>query len=264
MDLSIKNSDVLPEIFMLSSQYFDGMLTDLREFYNKVMQDADLGQKLINFFLKYNNYIAGNYALVKNPVSDICVSLKAFGDKLGAVGGETFAKVKENTDAVVAAAGTFFEFVSNFVVNSKMLVKNNNKTLEYNKANFDNLYGSVYGFLTTLTNCFKELATYSYHLYGDAKFVLAERFEGMSNGLINFIKAVKTKYCASIANFVVGAKVMYFNFAQFGYVQQPYTDIYVIDPNGNFDVQNAGVCIDNILTDFEAAKLQAKKALGIE
>ena len=218
--LTINSNDVLPEIFLSAHNFYNDILVSLQNTpAEQINYDVLLGQ--------FMQYMPNGWAYFKGALSDLCIGIKALGDKLGSLGGESFEKLKQQSDALVSATGVFFNTVAGFDVNS---------------GDIASLLQVAQTYFTSLTTGLKEISSATLHLYGDAKNRLADKFEGMANSMVSFIQMAKIKIVAALANAQIALQYAYQMF------------VPAVSVDAVFPIDGAGVANDDCTVNKEACK----------
>lgn len=215
---TINNKNVLPEIFAMAHRFSEEVSALL----------ANVAPEQVN--QKAPAYLTNGFPYAKAALGDLCVGVKALGDKLGVLGGNSFVLLKEQSDAIVSATGNFF-----------------NKVARYNAENgYAELMQIAKDYLTLLSNTLKELSTATTHLYGDAKCRLGDQFESMENAMVSFFRMAKVKIVAALVDLqiVTAYALQYFDVSniananllnQDGSLNKPACQQIVLSLNPDFD-----------------------------
>ena len=99
---TINNNNVLPEIFDMAQKFSEEVSALL----------ANVAPEQVNEKAPF--YLANGFPYAKAALGDLCVGVKALGDKLGVLGGNSFVLLKEQSDSLVAATGNFFNNVAGY------------------------------------------------------------------------------------------------------------------------------------------------------
>lgn len=217
---TINNNNVLPEILFSAHKFFE-KVSNL--FANVTPQQ--ISNKTVT-------YLSNGFPFVKAGLGDLCVGIKALGDKLGVLGGNSFVMLKENSDALVSATGNFF-----------------------NSLNAENFHAQTKDYLTLLSNSLKEASTATTHLYGDAKCRLGDQFESMENAMVSFFRMAKVKIVAALADLQIAIAYTLQQFA----MPNNLTNTNLQNQDGSLNKQSAGALVLTLVPDFDDAKNLALK-----
>ena len=214
---TVNNNNVLPEIFLSAHNFFEEVSTEL--------------SKLSNVSNKVPAYIAYGWLYAKASLGDLCVGVKALGDKLGVLGGNSFTTLKEQSDALVAATGNFF-----------------------NSINPENFYEQAKNYVTLLSGTMKEISNSTTHLYGDAKNRLNDQFESMENAMVSFFRMAKVKIVAALADAQVAAAFALEYFAGLN-----IANTNLANQDGTLNKQASQQLVLSLIQNFDDAKNLALK-----
>ena len=215
---TVNNNNVLPEIFFSAHKFFEEVSAHLAN--------------LSNASDKVPAYLANGWLYAKAALSDLCVGVKALGDKLGVLGGNSFASLKEQSDNLVSATGNFF-----------------------NSINTENFYEQTKDYVVLLSNAMKEISTATTHLYGDAKNRLGEQFASMESAMVGFFRMAKVKIVAALADLQIATAYTMQQFA----IPNNLTNTNLVNQDGSLNKQIAGALVLTLIPDFDDAKNLALK-----
>lgn len=251
----LSNDKVLPEIFSETGVLFDKVYKDLVSFKESLLlENQTLNVK--SFFEKYSKYQTRGLQILKASIGDLCVGLKALGNKFGSLEGSSFEKLSKTSENVITVTGEFIDFTNNFVISSEQIMQEDQKNVDL----FEELCDNYQKYFLSLNSYFKELSTCTLHLYGDAKNRLQENFNEIKTSLVSFIHMVKIKIVSALANIFVGIQLGYEYFSDLSQIK--FEDIYnekLIDENDEIIIDNVNKLLETIIVNFEEALTQSKK-----
>lgn len=222
--MTISNKNVLPDIFLSFQKTYQELETTLTNTTPDSLNPKMAGA--INNCFPY----------IKSSLSDICVGVKALGDKLGVLGGDSFVLLKQQSDNLVSATGNYFNAVSSYNDCATLL----QQTREY---------------VSLLNNVLKDLSQATTHLYGDAKFRLGEQFENMENSMVSFFRMAKIKIVAGLVDLTIAIaySLQYLGLPNGIYANNLLNQDYTLNKPSCHQAVNA------IVVDFDDAKNLALK-----
>ncbi|MBQ7884862.1 MAG: hypothetical protein IJ318_02050 [Clostridia bacterium] len=235
----INNKDVLPEILLSAHKFYEELLNAL----------ANTTQEQINsqeFATKYSAYMANGWQLYKATLSDLCIGIKALGDKLGTLGGDSFVNLKKSSEKLIEATGKFFNSVVGY---------------DFNSGNAYSLLQIAKTYFEAVTALLKELSTSTKHMYGDAKNRLGAQFAGMENAMVGFIHMAKIKVVASLVNSQIALQYACQTFASAisASIAMPVQNASVLNEDGSLNKLACQNLVATLIVDFDEAKAQALK-----
>lgn len=251
----LSDKKMLPEIFAETSQLFKKVGDDLVTFKDALLL-SDKQANVKTFFEKYIGFQASGLQIFKSSMGDLCVGLKALGNKFGALGGTSFALLNSTSERVIGATGEFINFVTGFVVTSEQVMEKS----EQNVQDFANLCQNVQKYFNEIAPLFADLSEATTHLYGDAKNRLQDKFDSVEKSLVNFIHMAKIKIVSALANAVVGLSIGYDTFAPLTSVNlgRLYEDV-LVGEQGEVDNLKVKQFLSKVIVDFDEAVAQAVK-----
>lgn len=202
------NDKMLPNIFADAKDIYEKILNDL-ELYKESLTLDNEQAKVKTFFETYTKYQTNGLQVFKTAIGDLCVGLKALGNKFGALGGTSFDTLAKTSENVIAVTGEFINYINNFVVTSEQVMQENTQNVNL----FNELSENVQKYFRDMLPLFSDLSESTMHLYGDAKNRLQDKFETVENSLVNFIHMAKIKIVSALATSVVGMELAYNYFA---------------------------------------------------
>lgn len=222
--ITINNKNVLPDIFLSFQKTFQELETTLAN------ATAD------NLSPKMTGCINNCFPYIKSALSDICVGVKALGDKLGVLGGDSFVLLKQQSDKLVPATGNWFNAVASY---------NDCATLLQQTRDYVKLFNNA-------LNDFSRATT---HLYGDAKIRLGEQFDNMENSMVSFFRMAKIKIVAGLVDLVIATACA---MQYLGLANNLYSDS-LLDTNSSVNKLACHQAVNSIVVDFDDAKNLALK-----
>lgn len=243
-ELKISSNEVLPDIFYSVHKFFEGVNEELTSAFNISTQNGTQ-----EFYSKLSNFLNNGFKYLKTGLGDLCVGLKTFGDKLSPLGCGSFNELGLTTSNIVIKTGEFFNFIDNLSINVNELMKQESDLEKCQK-----IYNTISEYLNFMSETMNDCSIYSTHLYGDAKEVLGEKFEKLSEGLLRFIQSVKLKCIIGIGTIVTAFKI----FVDYLNIENSLYEIKVIE-NDTISYANIETLIQEILSDLEQAKAETIK-----
>ena len=217
---TVKNENVLPEILFAAHKFYEEVTNLFASVTSEHIAD------------KTAAYLSNGFLFAKAGLGDLCVGIKALGDKLGVLGGNSFVMLKENSDALVSATGNFF-----------------------NSINAENFYDQAKDYLSLLANALKEVSNATTHLYGDAKCRLGDQFANMESAMVSFFRMAKVKIVAALTDLQIATAYALQYFA----IPNNLTDTNLVNQDGTLNKQSAGALVLTLVPDFDDAKNLALK-----
>ncbi len=251
----LDNNKMLPEIFLETSNLFEKASQDIVTLKESVLlENKEANVKV--FFEKYSKFQEKGLQIFKSSMGDLCVGLKALGNKFGSLGGSSFVLLSDVCNNVIIATGEFISFATSFVLTSEQIMEESTKNVDL----FVDLVENYVKYFVSISNLFKQLKDATMHLYGDAKNRLKSNFAEIESSLVNFIHMAKIKIVSAIANACIGMKLGYDCFS--GLTNIKVENIF---EDNLFDEQGQAnnTAIENLLSKFvkfEEALVQATKA----
>ena len=244
-ELFISSNDVLPEIFFASHKFLNEINGNLDSIFENAKENPE-------FYSNFNNFITNDWKYLKTGLGDLCVGLKTFGDKLASLGGDSFVQLGNTTSVVVSKTGEFFNRVDNLTIEINELMQQDN-----NLEKLDEISTTFKNYFEYLSNALNDCSTYTTHLYGDAKEILGENFERLSEGLLRFIQNVKLKCIVGITTICVSLKIA----LDYLYAQNTLYETKLIEEN---QISNSSILslVIKILNDIELAKIETIKVFN--
>lgn len=222
--ITINNKNVLPDIFLSFQKTFQELETTLAN------ATAD------NLSPKMTGCINNCFPYIKSALSDICVGVKALGDKLGVLGGDSFVLLKQQSDKLVPATGNWFNAVASY---------NDCATLLQQTRDYVKLFNNV-------LNDFSRATT---HLYGDAKIRLGEQFDNMENSMVSFFRMAKIKIVAGLVDLTIAIA---YSLQYLGLQNGIYTN-NLLNQDYTLNKPSCHQAVNAIVVDFDDAKNLALK-----
>lgn len=224
---TVNNKDVLPEIFFSAHKFYQEVSAIIANVTPEQIAD------------KIPAYLTNGFPFAKAALGDLCVGVKALGDKLGVLGGNSFVYLKQHADVLVTATGDMFNMVAS-----------------YPDANEPaDLLQTINEYLNILSNTLKELSNATTHLYGDAKNRLGDQFASMEAAMVSFFRMAKVKIVAALADLQIATAYTMQQFA----IQNNLTDTNLVNQDGSLNKQTAGALVLTLIPDFDDAKNLALK-----
>lgn len=251
----LNNDKMLPEIFSETQQLFQKVLQDLVTFKDSLLIENEQA-KVKTFFEQYVNYQTNGLQVFKTSMGDLCVGLKALGNKFGSLGGTSFDLLAKASEQLIASTGEFINYVTSFIVTTEQVMQES----EQNVQTFNDLSQNVQKYVNELVAIFNDLREATIHLYGDAKNRLQDKFEAVEKSLVNFIHMAKIKIVSALANAFVSIKLGYDYFA--GLVDVKLENVYensLLNKHGEVDKPLTKELLTKIIVNFDEALNQALK-----
>lgn len=243
-ELSINLNNVLPEIFFATNEYLKEVNENLTLAFEKYQENG-----VQDFYSNFNNFLNNGWKYLKTGLGDVCVGLKTFGDKMASLGGESFSNLGVTTSGIVAKTGEFFNYVDNLTIQVNELMQQ-----EPNAEKFEEISNTLKNYIEFLSNSLIECSNNTLHLYGDAKEVLGENFNRLSEGLLRFIQNVKLKCILGITTICVSFKIA----LDYLYAENTVYEMNLLE-DGAVSKDAIGNVIAKVLCDLEFVKVEAKK-----
>lgn len=250
----LDNNKMLPEMFLETCNLFEKVSQDMITLKDSVLLDnKEANVKM--FFEKYSKFQERALQIFKSSMGDLCVGLRALGNKFGSLGGSSFVLLSDVCNNVISATGEFINYVTSFVITSDQIMEENTENVNV----FVDLIENYVKYFVSIANQLKQLKDSTMHLYGDAKNRLKNNFEEVESSLVNFIHMAKIKIVSAIANACIGIKLGYDYFSGLSNIKIEN----VFDDNlFNDQEQIDNTAIVNLLSKFvkfEEALTQATK-----
>ena len=258
MMYTLNNDKMLPEIFAETKDVFEKVLHDMETFKEALLLDNEQ-EKVKAFFEKYSKFQNNGLLIFKTAMGDLCVGLKALGNKFGALGGSSFESLSSSCDQIISSTGNFINYINNFVISTEQIMEKNDKNVDA----FNELCENVQNYFAEILPIFSNLSESTMHLYGDAKNRLADKFESVENSLVNFIHMAKIKIVSALATVCIGVTIAYNYFANL--VDVKLENLYDVNLLNEQDDVNNGLVkelLTKIIINFEEALNQALKAFN--
>lgn len=224
---NVNNKDVLPEIFFSAHKFFEQVSNSIASLNSDVINDNLVA------------YLNHGWLYLKSALGDLCVGVKALGDKLGVLGGNSFAGLKEQSDALVPQTGNLFNMVAG-----------------YNPENgADELLQNTKDYVNFFANALKEISTATTHLYGDAKNRLGDQFESMEQAMVSFFRMAKVK----IVGALIDAQIATAYALQYFGIENDLTQENLLNPDQTLNKPACQQLVVALVVDFDDAKNLALK-----
>jgi len=251
-EILLSSEELIPDILFSAHKFMEQVAENAKTYFEKIKETGTQ-----DFYSKYNLFITNGWNYVKTGLGDLCVGLKAFGEKLSPLGGEAFVNLGNTTSNIINITGELFNYMDNFIIQINELMQENSDI-----SKFDELSNSITSYFSNLASELKSCSIYCTHLYGDAKFVLGESFNNLSEGLIRFIQNVKLKCIVGIATVSVGLKIAY-DYLSENKETVIYNGLNLVQEDKTVSMDYVKQLLDLILSDLEQAKMETLKNFGI-
>ena len=251
-ELLLTSEELIPDIFFATHKFIEGVTEDLNNYFNTVKETSTQ-----SFYVNYSQFLSNGWKYLKAGLGDLCVGLKAFGDKMASLGGDSFTNLGNTATNVVGKTGALFNFMDNLIIQINELMQENS-----DNSKFDEIANTITNYFIELSNAFKNCSTYTTHLYGDAKEVLGENFNNVSEGLLKFIQNVKLKCTTGIATIIVGIKTAYEYLSKNG-ENVIYNQIKLVNEDNTISNDSVKQLLDFVLSDLDLVKAETLKTFGI-
>lgn len=249
------NNKMLPNIFADTKDIYEKVLHDV-ELYKESLTLDNEQAKVKSFFETYTKYQTNGLQVFKTAIGDLCVGLKALGNKFGTLGGRSFETLAKTSEIVIVVTGEFINYINNFVVSSEQIMQENNKNVEL----FNELSENTQKYFRDMLPLLADLSESTIHLYGDAKNRLQDKFESVENSLVNFIHMAKIKIVSALAMAVVGIELGYNYFANLIDVKiESLTQTKLLDDNREMDKTKIKDLLSQMIQNFDEVLIQTNK-----
>ena len=250
----LNDEKMLPEIFLDTNKLFEKVAQDLISFKDSLLLD-NKEANVKAFFEKYSQFQTNGLQIFKTAMGDLCVGLKALGNKFGALKGSSFELLSLTSEKIIASTGEFISFITSFIVSTDQIMQEN----EQNVNSFETLCENVQKYFNDLIPLFKDLSDATMHLYGDAKNRLQDNFSNVESSLVNFIHMAKIKMVSALANASIGIKLGYDYFSNLiGLKLENIFDYNILSDN-DLNIEQVKELLKKIIINFDEALLQAQK-----
>ncbi len=249
------NDKMLPNIFADTKDIFEKVLHDLDTFKESLSLDNEKA-KVKAFFEAYTKYQTNGLQVFKTAIGDLCVGLKALGNKFGSLGGTSFELLAQTSENVITTTGEFIKYINNYVVTSQQIMEENDANVQL----FNELNENAEKYFRNLLPLLSDLSEATMHLYGDAKNRLQNKFSAVGTSLVNFIHMAKIKIVSALATSLVGIELGYNYFAELVEVKlEGPTQTNLLNANKEMDKTLIKELLPQMIVNNEEVLAQATK-----